>query len=83
MSHTPFKVLEEKLSKGFKKVKVGQIYFHYKNENNYYVVESIGFIESSEEVAVIYRALYGKGIVWVRPLEEFIKKFMIVDKPLR
>ncbi|HWA52413.1 MAG TPA: DUF1653 domain-containing protein [Patescibacteria group bacterium] len=78
MSHTPFDVLEEKLNKGIKKVKVGGIYFHYKNPNHYYVIESVGFIESSEEVAVVYRALYGKGIVWVRPLEEFLQKFTIV-----
>lgn len=79
MSHTPFKVLEEKLTKGIKKVKIGDIYFHYKNPEHYYVIESVGFIENSEEVAVIYRAIYDKGIVWVRPLEEFTKKFTIVN----
>jgi hypothetical protein len=78
MSHTPFEVLEKKLNKGFKKVKVGKIYWHHKNPDHYYVVESIGFIESTETVAVIYRALYGKGIVWIRPLEEFKEKFKMV-----
>lgn len=78
MSHTSFKVLEEKLNKGFKKVKVGEIYFHYKNPDNYYVIESIGFIEATETVSIVYRALYGKGIIWVRPLEEFLQKFTIV-----
>ncbi len=79
MSHTPFEVLEKKLNHGFKKVKVGGIYFHYKNPDRYYIVESCCFIEASEVVAVIYRALYGKGIVWVRPLEEFVEKFTIVS----
>jgi hypothetical protein len=78
MSHTPFEVLEKKLNTGFKQVKVGGIYFHYKNPDNYYVVESVGFIESTEEVSVVYRALYGKGIIWVRPLAEFLKKFTLI-----
>ncbi len=78
MSHTPFEVLENKLNKGFKQIKIGGIYWHYKNPDNFYVIESVGFIESTETVAVVYRALYGKGVVWVRPLEEFLKKFTIV-----
>lgn len=78
MAHTSFAILEKKLRNGFEKVKVGEIYFHYKNPDNYYVIESIGFIESTETVSVIYRALYGKGIVWVRPLEEFLEKFTLV-----
>jgi len=78
MSHIPLSVLEEKLSLGFQKVKTGGIYFHYKNPDHYYVLESLGFIESSETIAVVYRALYDKGIVWIRPLEEFLEKFTLV-----
>lgn len=75
MSHSSLKILDKEIKKVSKLVTVGGTYFHYKNPDNYYVIESIGLIEENQKPAVIYRALYGKGIVWVRPLKEFMKKF--------
>ena len=63
--------LNKKISSAKNKVEVGGIYFHYKNPDQHYVVESIGFIEESEEVCVVYRALYDEGLVWVRTLANF------------
>lgn len=60
MSHT-LDTLDKQIAKAKKKVEVGGIYYHYKNPDKYYVVESIGCLENTEEVCVVYRALYGKG----------------------
>jgi hypothetical protein len=68
------KDLDRQITKARKKVEVGGIYHHYKSPDKYYVIESIGFLENSEEVCVVYRALYGKGIVWVRTLDDFLEK---------
>ncbi len=53
-----------------KTIKAGQKYRHYKNKD--YVI--IGIAQHSEtlENLVIYKALYGEGLIWARPLDMFI-----------
>lgn len=70
MSHSQ-EELNQKINAAKKQIEIGSIYFHYKSPDKYYVIESIGILESSEELCVVYRALYDKGIVWVRTLENF------------
>lgn len=53
-------------------VKIKGIYKHYKGD--YYLVEDIALDCGTKEPLVIYRALYGDGILWVRPLKDFIKE---------
>ena len=48
------------------------VYRHFKGEM--YIVEDIGRDSETEELMVIYRALYGNGMLWVRPLEMFISE---------
>ena len=48
------------------------VYRHFKGEM--YIVEDIGRDSETEELVVIYRALYGNGMLWVRPLEMFISE---------
>jgi len=40
-------------------------------------------LENSEEVCVGYRALYGKGILWVRTLENFLEGVEIDGKSVK
>jgi hypothetical protein len=63
--------LQRRVDEAKSLVEVDGIYYHYKSPDKYYVVESVGLLEGSEEVCVIYRALYDKGLVWVRPLDDF------------
>ncbi len=65
------KELAEKISEAREQVEVGAKYYHFKNPNDLYVIEQIGILEATEEVCVVYRALYGKEIVWIRTLEDF------------
>lgn len=58
-----------------KMVKIGGIYQHYKG-NMYKVLEIAKHSETLEDM-VVYKAMYGDGVVWVRPLsmfEEIIEK---------
>ena len=48
------------------------VYRHFKG--GMYIVEDIGRDSETEELVVIYRALYGDGKLWVRPLEMFISE---------
>jgi len=53
----------------------GRIYKHFKGD--LYLVEDIVYHSETKEKMVLYRALYGNGISYVRPYEMFIEK---VDK---
>ena len=53
-----------------------------------YIVEDIGRDSETEELVVIYRALYGNGMLWVRPLKMFLsevdhKKYPEVEQKWR
>lgn len=61
-------------------IKVGQIYRHYKGD--YYVIELLGRHSETGEKMVVYRALYGDGAVWCRPLELFLGESPIYDPSL-
>lgn len=50
-------------------VKIGGVYRHFKG--NLYEVQAVATHSETLEKYVVYRALYGEGGVWVRPLEMF------------
>ena len=54
---------------------VGRIYKHFKGD--LYLVEDIVLHSETKEKMVLYRALYGNGIRYVRPYDMFLSK---VDK---
>lgn len=47
-------------------LKIGGVYRHYKG--NFYVVEAVATHSETLEEMVLYRALYGNGKLWVRPI---------------
>lgn len=53
-----------------REIHIGGRYRHFKG-NMYEVIAVAKHSETLKEL-VVYRALYGEGDVWVRPLEEFL-----------
>lgn len=56
-------------------IEVGKKYRHFKGKE--YEVIAIGKHSETLEEMVVYKALYGNGDVWIRPLDMFTTK---VDK---
>lgn len=57
------------------KVKIKGVYKHFKGD--FYLVEDIAIHSETEEQYVVYRALYGDNLLYVRPYDMFTSK---VDK---
>ena len=55
-----------------RKVKIKGIYKHFKGD--LYIVEDIGTYSETDEKCVIYRALYGEGELYIRPLNMFLEE---------
>lgn len=55
--------------------KIGSVYRHFKG--NLYEVKAIAIHSETEEKMVVYQALYGDNVTYVRPYDSFISK---VDK---
>ena len=70
------KVFEKKQKKQ-KILKVG-VYKHYKGKK--YQVLGIALHSETLEEQVVYKALYGKNLLWVRPLEMFLEDVEINGK---
>lgn len=51
-------------------IKINGIYKHFKG--NYYIVLDVATYTETNEKCVIYRALYGENLLWVRPLPMFL-----------
>lgn len=62
------------LSKKAKSLKLG-IYEHYKGKR--YKVLGVALHSETLEELVIYKALYGKGLLWVRPLKMFVEQVTV------
>ena len=48
------------------------IYQHYKG--SFYLLENVARHSETEELFAVYRPMYGKRDLWIRPLEMFIEK---------
>lgn len=53
-------------------VKINGIYKHFKGD--YYIVEDIAIDSETNKKIVIYRALYGEGILYARDYDMFLSK---------
>ena len=59
------------LQESLKKVEIGATYVSYKDPTKPYILLHIGLWEMTEEPAVVYQALYGEKIIWIRPVSKF------------
>lgn len=71
--HKSHALLEQALIDAQKKVKVGAIYSHYKYPENHYRVQSLAFLEATDEIVVVYQAVYAPELTFVRPLVSWLE----------
>lgn len=55
-----------------REIKKNRIYKHFKGD--LYIVLDIAKNTETKEECVVYRALYGENILWVRPLDMFLSE---------
>lgn len=75
--------LAAEIGRAVREVNIGGLYYHYKKPEQSYAVEFVGCLESTEEVCVGYRALYGKGILWVRKMNDFLEEVEVGGKKVK
>ena len=71
--HLSDQEITRRVSEGQRLVDVGATYAHYKDPTKHYKVLKIGVLEATEEPCVIYQALYGSRMTWVRPLSSWLE----------
>lgn len=70
MHKTSHEELNMRLEAARQKVRVGDVYYHFKNPQQHYRVVALGFCEWDESVVVIYEQIgVEKPLTWVRRLE--------------
>jgi hypothetical protein len=74
MGHLSQDEIKGTYARAKEKVRVGGKYTHFKNPHDEYIVLEIGFLEETEMPYVVYKAQYGEGLAWIRPLENFIEE---------
>lgn len=82
-AHKSHDDLQLQLDAAMQKVKLGGLYSHFKHPDMLYVLETMGFMEGSEEITVGYRSLYGKGILWFRSLTNFLEEVEVDGKKVK
>ena len=74
----------ERLKTAQKSIKEKGIYYHHKNPKKLYRILHLAIDESTDTVSVVYQALYGKKIIFIRSLDSFLTpgKFMLKSAKL-
>jgi len=62
--------LQDRLDYATSMIQIGKRYRHYKG--NLYKVMALAITEATNEPAVIYKALYGKEIQFIRPVSDWV-----------
>ena len=55
-----------------RELKINGIYKHFKGDR--YIVEDVAIDSETKEKFVVYRALYGEHLLYIRPLEMFLSE---------
>lgn len=82
MNHTSLEELSNNRQNAYQQVEVGALYYHYRNPQLHYKVIDIGIQEASEKICIIYKALYGACITWVRDLDSWLAEIEVDGKKI-
>jgi hypothetical protein len=65
--------IQQEISEAARLIKAGGTYQHYKSTDMRYKVIDFAIIEATDELGVIYQALYGSGLKFVRPVSVWLE----------
>lgn len=71
MAHTPLEALNNRCAHALNMIEIGAIYSHYRNHELNYKVLMLALDEETEEMCVVYQALYGEQLIWIRKLTKW------------
>lgn len=63
------KHLNQVLIQAKQQVEIGALYVHFRSLEDRYKVLSLALDEITEEPCVIYQALYGEQLIWIRTVQ--------------
>lgn len=66
-------VLRAEIAAADIKIKVGGVYQHYKGAHKTYKVLDFATLEATDELCVVYQALYGAKFKFVRPVSIWLE----------
>lgn len=72
VAHESQVILARKLHDATAQVLPSSTYAHYKNPTKTYTVLQLAIIEATNEPCVIYQANYGKRLVFMRPISNWL-----------
>lgn len=73
MKQLTSKELAFALENASRSVRVGGTYVHYRSADKPYKILNVALLEKDEEPCVVYQALYGEKLIWVRALSKFLE----------
>lgn len=71
MAHTSEAKLQAKLEQAKDFIDFSKHYFHYKSPAQHYRIVEVALLEEKEQPAVVYQALYGEKLTWIRDIDDF------------
>ncbi len=74
MSHLSEIELSMAIKEIAKEIEVGETYVHFRSPDKPYIILALGLFEQNEEPCVVYKALYGEKLVWIRAVSKFLER---------
>lgn len=78
--HKSQEELQIRLDRAKELVAIGAEYVHFKSPDMRYIVKDLVINVNDTDVWVVYQALYGENIVFIRSLDEWCEKVKIDQK---
>lgn len=72
MANTSQRELQASIEAAKKDISIGAEYVHYKSTTMRYQVIDLAIDTDTSTVSVVYRALYDEGVLFVRPLSQWL-----------
>lgn len=71
--HKSLEQLEQEVADASKRITLGATYSHYKGADKIYKVLHFATLEETDELCVVYEALYTNGLKFVRPVSVWLE----------